>query len=48
MRKVLEKNSIKVNWKPSDILVLNNLMVSHGRRRYAGNRKVFVLMTNDK
>tara|TARA_B100000963_G_scaffold60448_1_gene48336 strand:+ start:7163 stop:8089 length:927 start_codon:yes stop_codon:yes gene_type:complete len=48
IRKVLEKNSINVNWKPSDILVLNNLMISHGRRRYAGNRKVFVLMTNDK
>ena len=36
-----------INWKPNDILVINNLLVSHGRRKYSGDRKVYVLMTND-
>jgi alpha-ketoglutarate-dependent taurine dioxygenase len=45
---VLEKNSVNVNWKESDILILNNLLISHGRRKYTGKRKVFVVMTNDK
>ena len=45
---MLENNSININWKENDILVLNNLLVSHGRRKFSGKRKVFVVMTNDK
>ena len=48
IRRVLENNSININWKENDILVLNNLLVSHGRRKFSGKRKVFVVMTNDK
>lgn len=48
IRRVLEKNSVNVNWKESDILIINNMLISHGRRKYTGKRKVFVVMTNDK
>ena len=48
IRNVLEKNSVNINWKKNDILILNNLLISHGRRKYAGKRKVYVVMSNDK
>jgi len=48
IRKVLDNNTTNINWKENDILVLNNHLISHGRRKYAGKRKVYVVMTNDK
>lgn len=47
IRKVLEKNSYNIKWKKGDVLLINNLMISHGRRKYTGSRKVFVMMTDD-
>ena len=48
IRKTLEKNSYNVSWKEGDILLINNLLISHGRRKFLGKRKLFVAMTADK
>ena len=48
IRKTLEKNSYNVSWRKGDVVLLNNLLISHGRRKYYGKRKLFVAMTNDK
>lgn len=47
INKILEKNSFDIKWKKSDILLINNLSISHGRRKYSGDRKIYVAMTND-
>ena len=47
MNRILEKNSLNIKWKKNDILLINNLAISHGRRKYSGDRKVYVAMTND-
>ena len=47
INRILEKNSLNIKWKKNDILLINNLAISHGRRKYSGDRKVYVAMTND-
>lgn len=40
-------NSLKIPiaWKKNDVLLLNNVLVAHGRNPYTGSRKVRVAMT---
>jgi alpha-ketoglutarate-dependent taurine dioxygenase len=32
------------SWEPGDVLMLDNMLVAHGRRAYAGSRRVLVAM----
>lgn len=40
--KSFEKNSYRSRWQQGDLLVLNNLRMSHGRDPYLGRRKIWV------
>ena len=48
IRKTLENNSYNVSRKERDVLLINNLLVSHGRRKFSGKRKLYVTMTDDR
>ncbi|MDI9894484.1 TauD/TfdA family dioxygenase [Rhodococcus sp. IEGM 1381] len=36
--------AVDVEWRPGDVLVVDNVAVAHGRRPYAGERRVLVAM----
>jgi alpha-ketoglutarate-dependent taurine dioxygenase len=44
IRNAFENESVGVNWRKGDLLVLDNMRVSHGRAPYRGARKVLVAM----
>jgi alpha-ketoglutarate-dependent taurine dioxygenase len=39
-----ERASIALPWRPGDILIVNNLLMAHGRQPYTGARRVLVAM----
>lgn len=44
IRSAYEKASVIFPWKKGDVLFLDNMLISHGRRPYKGERKVIVSM----
>ena len=44
IRDAFEKESVAVDWRKGDLLVLDNMRISHGRAPYRGARKVLVAM----
>ncbi|MCC2645549.1 MAG: hypothetical protein K0R94_1327, partial [Burkholderiales bacterium] len=46
IREVYKKAEIAFPWKKGDILILDNLRYSHGRRPFAGERKIVVAIGN--
>lgn len=40
-----EKAGLALDWQASDIMVLNNMLMAHGREPYGGNRQILVAMT---
>ncbi|MBD1379487.1 TauD/TfdA family dioxygenase [Metabacillus arenae] len=45
IRRVYEEETVKFTWQKGDILMLDNMMVAHGRTPYKGDRKILVGMT---
>lgn len=45
IREVYEQEKIKFNWQERDIMILDNLLMAHGRETYQGARKVAVAMS---
>jgi alpha-ketoglutarate-dependent taurine dioxygenase len=45
LREAYEKESVRFDWKEGDALMLDNLLVAHGREPYSGERKVAVGMS---
>jgi alpha-ketoglutarate-dependent taurine dioxygenase len=45
LRDVYLKEEVRYPWKKGDILMLDNMMVAHGRAPYTGTRRVLVGMT---
>jgi alpha-ketoglutarate-dependent taurine dioxygenase len=39
-----EAETVEFGWERGDVLVVENMLVAHGRRAYEGERKVFVTM----
>jgi alpha-ketoglutarate-dependent taurine dioxygenase len=39
-----QKTSVSFPWREGDILMLDNMMVAHGRKPYVGSRKIVVAM----
>lgn len=37
--------AVDVAWRPGDVLVIDNVLVAHGRRPYTGDRRVLVAMS---
>ncbi|HSX58920.1 MAG TPA: TauD/TfdA family dioxygenase [Tahibacter sp.] len=44
IREVYERNTIRFDWQRNDLLLLDNMLFSHGRESFAGNRQVLVGM----
>jgi alpha-ketoglutarate-dependent taurine dioxygenase len=39
-------SAIDVDWRPGDLLLIDNVLVAHGRRAFTGNRRVLVAMSD--
>ena len=46
VRGVLKEETVPVAWQRGDVLLLENMLVAHGRRRFIGERRVLVGMSN--
>ena len=44
IRHVIHEESVYFDWQRGDVLMLDNMLVAHGRAPYEGNRKVIVAM----
>jgi alpha-ketoglutarate-dependent taurine dioxygenase len=44
IRRVYARNQIVFPWREGDVLMLDNMLIAHGRRSYGGSRKVVVGM----
>ncbi|MFF4449494.1 TauD/TfdA family dioxygenase [Streptomyces sp. NPDC001502] len=40
------RNAVDVHWNAGDLLLIDNILVGHGRRPYTGNRRVLVAMSD--
>lgn len=46
IKKAYEKAQIKFKWQQSDVMLLDNVLMAHGRTPYSGDRKIVVAMGN--
>lgn len=44
LRKAYDVETIAFRWEPGDVLMLDNMLVAHGRKPFSGKRKVVVAM----
>lgn len=44
VRKVYKKAKVRFDWQVGDMLLVDNVLASHGRDAYKGNRKILVAM----
>jgi alpha-ketoglutarate-dependent taurine dioxygenase len=44
LRKAYDSATIAFRWEPGDVLMLDNMLVAHGRKPFSGPRKVVVAM----
>lgn len=44
IRKAYEAESVVFTWKQNDVLLLDNMLISHGRKPFKGKRRVLVSM----
>lgn len=44
IRAALEAASAQFRWRPRDLLLVDNLLVAHGRNRFAGDRRILVAL----
>lgn len=47
IRKAFEKCLFKFNWEKGDLLMINNILFSHGRDSYTGERMLLVSMSEE-
>lgn len=46
IREVYEREAATAPWQSGDVLLIDNMLVAHGRRRYRGRRRVLVGMSD--
>ena len=44
IRAVYTRLAVVFSWQPDDVLVLDNMLVAHGRAPFTGSRRVLVSM----
>ncbi len=47
VRSAFDKNTVSFDWMENDLLLLDNMLASHGRTPYSGNRTIAVCMSKD-
>jgi alpha-ketoglutarate-dependent taurine dioxygenase len=47
MLEAYDQHKIESKWQKNDFMVLENMIFSHGRKAYEGNRKIIVAMGNE-
>ncbi|AHH99272.1 TauD/TfdA family dioxygenase [Kutzneria albida] len=45
VRRAERRNKLSVPWRPGDLMMIDNMLVLHGREPFTGSRKVIVSMT---
>lgn len=45
---VLNRNTLKVEWQPGDLLLVDNMRFMHGRMPFEGSRKLHVALANQQ
>jgi alpha-ketoglutarate-dependent taurine dioxygenase len=48
LRSVYEQNKVTFPWRRGDVLVIDNMLVSHGRAAYRGSRRTLVAMADSR
>ena len=46
IREAFKAEGVAFQWKPQDLLLLDNMLISHSRNPYKGERKILVSMAN--
>jgi hypothetical protein len=46
IREAFKAEGVVFQWKPQDLLLLDNMLISHSRNPYKGERKILVSMAN--
>ena len=46
IRKTTDENTVKFTWEKGDLLLLDNVLASHGRTPFSGPRKILVAMSS--
>ena len=44
LREAYDSSTVAFRWEPGDVLMLDNMLVAHGRKPFSGQRKVVVAM----
>jgi len=44
VRRAYEDLAVDIDWQTGDVLILNNMLIAHGRRPYSGARRVLAAM----
>ncbi|MEW6144882.1 MAG: TauD/TfdA family dioxygenase [Thermodesulfobacteriota bacterium] len=44
LRKAYDSATVAFKWEPGDVLMLDNMLVAHGRKPFSGKRKIVVAM----
>jgi alpha-ketoglutarate-dependent taurine dioxygenase len=45
LREAYQKEQVRFDWNEGDVLMIDNMLVAHGRESYIGNRSIAVAMT---
>jgi hypothetical protein len=40
------ERAVDVDWRDGDLLLIDNVLVGHGRRPYTGSRRILVAMSD--